>query len=146
MPNELPAVNHVLLEIQVPDFTVAEEFYSKLGFEKIWKREPEDFKGYIIMKLEDNILCFWGGNEHVYEQEYFKKFNKVIARGVGMEIVLMVKDIQKYFEQIKNKVTIFEDLQERPWGLKDFRLVDPFGFYLRFTSLHNILDSKYAVK
>jgi len=58
----------------------------------------------------------------------------------------MVKDIEKYFELIKTKVKVFETLQNRPWGLKDFRVVDPFGFYLRFTSQHNILDSKYAVK
>jgi hypothetical protein len=26
-----------------------------------------------------------------------------------------------------------EDLQPRPWGLEDFRLVDPDGYYLRVT-------------
>ena len=146
MPDEFPALNNVLLEIQVPDFKRVKKFYIKLGFEKIWERKPEEFKGYLIMKLEDNVLCFWGGNEHIYEQEYFKKFPKNTPRGVGMEIVLMVKDIEDYFEQVKNKVEIFEPLQDRPWGLKDFRVVDPFGFYLRFTSPHNILNSKYAVK
>lgn len=58
----------------------------------------------------------------------------------------MVKDLDSFFNTIKNKVKIFETLQERPWGLKDFRIIDPFGFYLRFTSYHNILDPKYAVK
>ena len=146
MPDEKPAINHALLEIQVPDFVTVKKFYSKLGFQKIWERQPEGFKGYLIMRLEDNILCFWGGNEHAYEQEYFKKFSKNATRGIGMEIVLMVKGIEKYFEKIKSHVEIFETLQKRPWGLKDFRVVDPFGFYLRFTSQHNILDPKYAVK
>lgn len=146
MPDEKPAINHALLEIQVSDFTVTKKFYSKLDFQKVWERQPEGFKGYLIMKLEDNILCFWGGNENIYEQRYFKKFSKNSARGVGMEIVLMVKDIEKYFEKIKSQVEIFETFQDRPWGLKDFRVVDPFGFYLRFTSQHNILDPKYAVK
>jgi hypothetical protein len=26
-----------------------------------------------------------------------------------------------------------EDLQERPWGLTDFRILDPAGYYLRIT-------------
>ena len=29
---------------------------------------------------------------------------------------------------------VFEPLQERPWGLRDFRIVDPDGYYLRVTS------------
>jgi lactoylglutathione lyase len=27
-----------------------------------------------------------------------------------------------------------EDLQEHPWGLTDFRILDPAGYYLRITS------------
>ena len=26
-----------------------------------------------------------------------------------------------------------EDLQDRPWGLKDFQILDPAGYYLRIT-------------
>jgi lactoylglutathione lyase len=26
-----------------------------------------------------------------------------------------------------------EDLRDRPWGLKDFRILDPAGYYLRIT-------------
>ena len=29
---------------------------------------------------------------------------------------------------------VFEPLQERPWGLRDFRIVDPDGYFLRITS------------
>ena len=58
----------------------------------------------------------------------------------------MVEDLESFYKKVKEKVEIFEKLQERPWGLKDFRVVDPFGYYLRFTNKHNILDSKYAVK
>ena len=30
--------------------------------------------------------------------------------------------------------TVFEPPQQRPWGLWDFRIVDPDGYYLRVTS------------
>jgi len=31
-------------------------------------------------------------------------------------------------------VVLAEDLVEREWGLSDFRVTDPDGYYLRFTS------------
>ena len=31
-------------------------------------------------------------------------------------------------------VDLDADLQQRPWGLEDFRLSDPDGYYYRFTS------------
>jgi lactoylglutathione lyase len=29
---------------------------------------------------------------------------------------------------------ITEDLRDRPWGLRDFRVLDPAGYYLRITA------------
>lgn len=140
------SLTSVLIELHVPDFDKTKEYYQKLGFIEAWQRQPEGFKGYMILQLEQNILCFWAGNEHVYDQDYFKQFPKNTPKGYGVEIVLMVEDIKRFYETVKEKIEIFEPLQFRPWGLEDFRVVDPFGFYLRFTSLHNILDPKNAVK
>ncbi|MCA9390486.1 hypothetical protein KC571_03720 [candidate division WWE3 bacterium] len=120
------------LELHVPDFEPIKEYYGKLGFEIVWEREPEEFKGYLIMKLDENTLCFWSGNEYVYEQPYFKNFARDTKRGYGVEVILMVEDI--------------EELITQPWGLKDFRVEDPFGYYLRITSKHNVLDDDYAVQ
>jgi len=142
-----PAQNNVLLELHVPDFNKVKEYYGKLGFEVAWERKPEGFKGYMILKLEDNILCFWAGNEHVYEQTYFKRFSKDTKRGYGVEIVIMVENIDEYYLKVKDYANVVEELVLQPWGLKDFRTEDPYGYYLRFTSRHDILDgTKNAVK
>ena len=117
-----------------------------MGFDVVWERPPEGFKGYLVLKMEDNIICFWAGNEKVGEQEYFRQLPKNSPRGYGVEIVFQIDNIEEYYRKVKHKVEVFEPLQLRPWGLKDFRLADPFGFYLRFTEKHNILDPKYAVK
>ncbi|MEK7127517.1 MAG: VOC family protein [Patescibacteria group bacterium] len=143
---ETPAKNYVLLELHVPDFKQVVDFYKKLGFEEVWQRTPERFKGYLILKKEDNILCFWAGNEMVWEQDFFKKYPKNSKRGYGVEIVLMIKNVENFYNEVRDFANVVEPLQKRPWGLIDFRIEDPFGFYLRFTELHNILDSKYAVK
>lgn len=58
----------------------------------------------------------------------------------------MVEDIEDYYEKAKEFANVFEPLQQRPWGLKDFRIIDPFGYYIRFTSPHDILDPNNAVK
>ena len=134
-----------LLELHVPDFQNVKNYYGKLGFRIVWERPPEGFKGYLVLQLDDNILCFWAGNEHVYEQPFFKKFPNDTPRGYGVEIVLMVDDIDAYYENIKEIANVVEPLVLQPWGLKDFRCVDPFGYYLRITSRHNILDSGNAV-
>ena len=142
-----PAQNNVLLELHVPDFNKVKEYYGKLGFEVAWERKTEGFKGYMILKLEDNILCFWAGNEHVYEQTYFKRFQKDTKRGYGVEIVIMVENIDEYYLKVKDYANVVEELVLQPWGLKDFRTEDPYGYYLRFTSRHDILDdTKNAVK
>ena len=140
-----PAQNNVLLELHVPDFEKVKEYYLKLGFNVEWERQPEGFKGYLILKMGNNILCFWAGNEHVYEHTLFKKYPKNTPRGYGVEIVIMVDDIEDYYKKVKNFANVVEDLVERPWGLKDFRTQDPFGYYLRFTSYHDILDNGNAV-
>ena len=91
-----PAQNNVLLELHVPDFEKVKDYYGKLGFKIIWERKPEDKKGYLILKMGDNILCFWAGNQQVYEQSYFKRFPKDTLRGYGVEIVIMVDDVDEY--------------------------------------------------
>jgi lactoylglutathione lyase len=52
----------------------------------------------------------------------------------GVELVLEVDDVVAE----RDRVTaagwpLVEDLQDRPWGLKDFRILDPAGYYLRIT-------------
>ena len=97
------------------------------------------------MKRGNNIFCFWPGNEHVVEQSYFKNFPADTKRGFGVEIVIMVEDIEALYKTAETFCKIVDPLLKQPWGLKDFRIEDPFGFYLRFTEPHNILDSSNAV-
>jgi hypothetical protein len=140
------AQNNVLLELHVPDFEKVKEYYGKLGFEVVWERKPEGFKGYLILKMGDNILCFWAGNEYVYEHPYFKRFPKDTKRGYGVEIVIIVDNVEKYYLKVKNFANVVEELVLQPWGLKDFRVEDPFGYYLRITTHHDILDDDNAVE
>lgn len=58
------------------------------------------------------------------------------ARSVptGVEIVLEVDDVAEVHGQVqKAGYPLEQDLTRRPWGLTDFRVYDPAGYYLRIT-------------
>ena len=134
------------LELHVPNFDVVREFYSKLGFVIVWEREPEEYKGYLVMKKDADVICFWGGNEDIYTHEYFGKYSPETPRGYGVELVLQIADLETYYKQVQTFAEVVEPLQMKPWGLQDFRIIDPLGYYIRITSPHDILDERYAVK
>jgi lactoylglutathione lyase len=53
----------------------------------------------------------------------------------GVEIVLEVDDVVGERDRIATAGwPLVEDLVVRPWGLTDFRLLDPDGHFLRITS------------
>jgi uncharacterized glyoxalase superfamily protein PhnB len=97
------------------------------------------------MRRGQTSLCFWPGNEFVYKQTYFRRFPKNTPRGYGVELVIMVRDIDTVYRKARKFARIVDSLKRKPWGLRDFRLVDPFGFYIRFTEPHDILDPNNAV-
>jgi uncharacterized glyoxalase superfamily protein PhnB len=51
-----------------------------------------------------------------------------------VELVLEVDDVAAERDQITAAGwPMAEDLRARPWGLRDFRVLDPAGYYLRIT-------------
>ena len=134
--------NSLLIELHVPDFEKTKEFYGKLGFQVVREEKPEEKKGYLVLRKDNTILCFWPGNDSVWEQTYFKQFPKETKRGYGVEIVIIVEDIENFYDEVKSFAKIVGYLQRRPWGVKDFRIEDPFGFYLRFTEPLDVFRSK----
>ena len=54
---------------------------------------------------------------------------------IGVELVLEVDDLMAERDRVaKAGWRVTEELTDRPWGLRDFRLVDPDGYYWRITS------------
>jgi predicted enzyme related to lactoylglutathione lyase len=135
----------IYLELHVPDFAPAKDFYMKLGFKIIWERAPEGWSGYVVMERDGSVLCFWGGNAEIYTHPHFKQFPKDTPRGFGVEIVYSVPDIDVYYAEVQKFATVTEPLVTQPWGLRDFRITDPFGYYIRISEPHDIRDSRFAV-
>lgn len=54
---------------------------------------------------------------------------------VGVELVLEVDDVDAERDRVRRAGwPVVEDLVQRPCGLRDFRLLDPRGYYLRITA------------
>jgi uncharacterized glyoxalase superfamily protein PhnB len=54
---------------------------------------------------------------------------------LGVELVLEVDDLHADHDRVTSAGwALVEDLTVRPWGLSDFRLLDPAGYYWRLTT------------
>ncbi|NEE03949.1 VOC family protein [Phytoactinopolyspora halotolerans] len=59
----------------------------------------------------------------------------------GVELVLEVADVVVERDRVVSRGwPLDEDLQQRPWGLRDFRILDPDGYYLRITSSNGAMS------
>jgi predicted lactoylglutathione lyase len=138
MDKEKPVLSDVLIELHVPDFGKVKRFYSAIGFKVVRYQPAKDKMGYLAMRRGNSIICFYCGSEQVFNQSHFKKFPKTTPRGYGVEILIFVKksDIErlhsKVIKEFGTKVVV-GTLQDRWWGCRDFRVVDPFGYYLRIS-------------
>jgi lactoylglutathione lyase len=131
-------VNHrrmrLRIELFVEDIDVSVEFYRDLlGFQV--ERRAEDYAS-----LRRGMVVFGLGPvaklpDHA-EGQGFTRQRLSGEKGAGVEIVLELDGLDKLqavYELCRQRAVVSEPLQLRSWGLHDFRLTDPDGYYLRIT-------------
>ncbi len=118
------------LELFVGDLRASLEFYGRvLGFE----REAERPGGYTPLtrgsaRIALNLLSD-------LDEDHPMRLAAHDRPGRGVEIVLEVNDIEAMYRHVvSEKWPRSAELGRQPWGLTDFRLVDPDGYYWRVTS------------
>lgn len=146
---EAPIRNNLVLELHVPDFEPVREFYGMFGFEE-QSYDPTDSDptdgttklGYLVLRrpdiLGDTMLNFYGGNESVSNHSHFRDFPADTPRGYAVEITVPVSDVKGLWERVISQLveqTIAQPLTMKRWGKQDFRVIDPHGFYVRFTEM-----------
>jgi len=120
------------LELFVADLDVSIRFYERaLGF-RLARREPD----YAGLELGDATIGL-GPVAKLPAHAVGPGFTRErLARehGAGVEIVIGVADVDATFKAAQQAgARVVEPLQDRPWGLRDFRVLDPDGYYLRIT-------------
>jgi len=114
------------LEIFPADLNATVRFYvDLLGFSLSADRRSDDVP-YLALKRDDVLIgavAVPGGSRAQRQPP------------TGVEIVLEVDYLHVERDRIRLAGwPIEEDITRRPWGLQDFRVLDPDGYYLRFTT------------
>ncbi|MFA6198577.1 MAG: hypothetical protein WC734_05540 [Patescibacteria group bacterium] len=134
--------NNLILELHVPDFVKARKFYSTFNFHQISYIPAGSELGYMVLARIDTIgktcINFYGDNERVARHTHFADYPTGTPRGYAVEITIPVSNVEELWKlanSVLDSSQIAQPLELKRWGKKDFRVVDPFGFYVRFTEL-----------
>ncbi|MFX0087717.1 MAG: VOC family protein [Candidatus Hodarchaeota archaeon] len=78
------------------------------------------------------------GNSHLAIGKTFPDINhKLHPRGVdgsGVQFYINVANVDKIYEKYHNKVKIIDDIENKPWGDREFTFTDPDGYLISFYS------------
>jgi catechol 2,3-dioxygenase-like lactoylglutathione lyase family enzyme len=120
------------LELFVEDLDTSIGFYAGIGFAV--ERREHDYAslrwGDVVLGLAPTAKLPMSGAGPGFTQERL-----AAGRGAGVEIVLEVEDLDVALAAVRAAGhPLAAEPADRPWGLRDFRLTDPDGYYLRITT------------
>lgn len=110
-----PTLGHV--RINVSNIQDSVKWYQEVLNFKIKHRYPADNPTYIQFETE-------GGAGFAIQQE-----EKVPSYG---RFNFDYQDVERLWEELKDKVTVIEELWSTPWGSTKFTIIDPDGNELGF--------------
>jgi catechol 2,3-dioxygenase-like lactoylglutathione lyase family enzyme len=127
---DAPHAGALRIELFVRDLERAAAFYHDvLGFE----RAPEH-DGYISVTRGAATIGL-GRIDALPQSHPLRARDANERRGVGVEVVVEVEDVDAAHAIVAAAGwPVLVPTGERPWGLRDFRLLDPDAYYIRITS------------
>lgn len=127
---ELRQPGFLFLELETQHLDEYETFFQAvMGFQTTYRQgrflTMETARGQLLLLHPDELPA-----GHPFHGKY-----KGSDQGQGVEIGLVVADLDHAFaEASKHKAwRISSGIARRPWGVRDFRILAPDGYYLRFT-------------
>ena len=119
------------IELFVQDVSAAADFYGRvLGFEI----GPRQADGYTPMQYGSVRLSLNRHDGLPADHPVYATPDERLGRGV--EFVLEVDNLNALYERVQSQGwPLSNPLTTQPWGLTDFRIADPDGYYWRITTL-----------
>lgn len=110
-------------EFFVRDIERSITFYKRLGFTAV-RQEPD----FAVIALHEDVHVLLAAEQHTS-----REWLNAGPRGVGLNIRIMVEDVDAVYQRAKDAgAPIIQQIADRYYGLRDFILLDPDGFALRF--------------
>jgi catechol 2,3-dioxygenase-like lactoylglutathione lyase family enzyme len=120
------------VEFHVSDLEATIEFYRRLGFELV-----RQWEGWALLDRGGSRLGLQEDGYTRSHAHYFAPHLDRFPRGVGVETAVDVTDLadlQALYAVATEMGIVVRELQERGWGATDFRIADPDGYFVRFTT------------
>jgi catechol 2,3-dioxygenase-like lactoylglutathione lyase family enzyme len=114
----VPAQEQLVLELFVRDAARSRDFYKALGFEIL--RDSGSF-----------VVLGWEGHQMLLDE----RGDVVAPTRPAANVRVMVRDVDAAWERARELgLMVLVPIADRPYGLRDFTLLDPDGFGVRFAS------------
>ncbi|WP_019152562.1 VOC family protein [Robertmurraya massiliosenegalensis] len=69
------------------------------------------------------------------EKHYFSRNTEVNMKGKGVEFIIVVDELERVYERCcKYNYPIEVEVEQYPWEMRGFKIIDPDGYFLRITS------------
>lgn len=108
-------------------------FYSELGFRVVAKTSY----GYVTLKSGHVVIAL--SPVAKIDLPDIASLSKVRRPPIGVEIVLYTtEDLEEEHTRLKRLGLKPTDIRLQPWGVRDFRITDPGGYYIRISEGHAI--------
>ena len=120
------------VELFVGDLDRTIAFYGRLGFALVrrWEGWALLDRGGARLALQDDAYA--RGHAH-----YFTPHLDRFPRGVGVEVTVDVADeadLRALHAVAAEMGCVVREIVRRGWGATDFRIADPDGYFVRFTT------------
>lgn len=117
-----PSTDQLVVEVFARDIRASRRFYERLGFKLL-----EDRGDFVELAWEGHKLFLDARPEQ-----------PPVGLQPQANIRIMVPDVDRYWEIARELgATVIAPIEDRGYGLRDFTILDPDGFGLRFGSWLN---------
>jgi catechol 2,3-dioxygenase-like lactoylglutathione lyase family enzyme len=121
---------HLHIEFFAEDLARSRDFYTRVLSFSVARQKADGFtelrRGAATIALNDHKTL---DRDHPTRPAAGERIGK------GVEVVLVTDRLQEVYDHVlASGWPISTPLSEQPWGMTDFRLVDPDGIYIRVTA------------
>lgn len=115
------------LELFVQSVAIAKDFYHRVLAFDVVSDQPD---GYTVLRKGDVQIALQAQAQ--LPEDHPLKPRPQERVGLGVEIVIEVDDLDAAYARVRaENWHVADRLAVRPWGSRDFRVIDPDGYYIR---------------